>query len=74
MEDKMGQLPKTQMANLFVNERGFVYADGAKICRLTPEGELEFLHKGHRNSSKRGSVVVVKPADLVRLVRLVQGR
>ena len=70
MEDEMGQPPKTQMANLFVNERGFVYADGAKICRLTPEGGLEFLHKGHRNSRKRGSVVVVKPAAQVQTIIL----
>ena len=67
----MEKLPKTQLANLFINERGFVYADGAKICRLTPEGELEFLNKGHRDSRKRGSVVVVRPIDLVRLARLI---
>ena len=67
----MEKLPKTQLANLFINERGFVYADGAKICRLTPEGKLEFLNKGHRDSRKQGSVVVVRPIDLVRLARLI---
>jgi len=65
------ELKPAQVANLFVNEQGFVYADGAKICRLTPAG-LEFLNKGHRDSSKRGETVIVHPGDLLRLVNVAQ--
>lgn len=56
-----------RVGNLFVNERGFVYADGSKICRLV-DGQLEFLHKGAGDSRKRGEVVRVAAEDLVRLV------
>jgi hypothetical protein len=59
-----------QTANLFVNDKGFVYADGAKICRITPAGELEFIHKGNRDSARRGEKVTVRPADLVKLAAL----
>lgn len=64
------EVKPAKVANLFVNEQGYVYADGAKICRLTPAGQLEFLHKGHRNSGKRGTKVPVQPVDLLHLVNL----
>lgn len=56
-------------ALLAVDSRGFVYADGSRICRLTKDGKLEFLHRGDRGKKeKRGTPLKVLPADLVRLV------
>lgn len=69
---EQNQMPKLHVANLFVNENGYVFADGAKICKITPQGQLEFLNKGHRNSARRGAGVPVNPADLLRLARLAQ--
>lgn len=68
----MDEAKPARVGNLFVNEQGFVYADGAKICRLTPAGQLEFLNKGHRASAKRGETVTVQPIDLLRLVNVAQ--
>lgn len=59
-----------QTGNLFVNEKGFVYAEGTKICRITGDGQLEFISKGNRDSRKRGEKVTVQPADLVKLAAI----
>ncbi len=67
------EIKPAKVANLFVNEQGYIYADGAKICRLVSGGQVEFLNKGHRTASnKRGEPVTISPIDLLHLVNIAQ--
>lgn len=65
------ELKPAQVANLFVNEQGFVYASNSKLCKIRADGTLVFLHRGggdHRH--ERGREVTVKIADLGRLAEI----
>lgn len=49
--------------------RGFLYVDGVKICRVTPEGGLEFFDKDRRRAAQRGAncvqITIVELAAVV---------
>lgn len=67
------ELKPAQVANLFVNEQGFVYASNSKLCKIRADGTLVFLHRGGgQHRQERGREVTVKLADLGRLVELRQ--
>ncbi len=56
------------MDEVRVDENGFVWVGGLKVCRLTPWGLLEFFDRDRRRSEVRGSnFVYAKPGELCKI-------
>ena len=53
-----------------VDENGFLWVGGMKICRLTNIGMIEFYDRDRRRSEQRGSHYVY--ATLDRLTKAIQ--
>ncbi|RME71553.1 MAG: hypothetical protein D6784_14995 [Chloroflexi bacterium] len=59
---------------LKIDSRGFVYADGVKICRLDPQRQaLCFYDKDRRRAERRGSREVNVPIQALARLAEVTG-
>ena len=53
------------MTEVKVDSKSFLVVDGCKICKITPDGKLQFCDKDRMRSQRRGTrFVVVSPAEI----------
>jgi len=56
------------MDEVRVDEHGYVWISGMKICRLTPWGSIEFYDRDKRRAEVRGSnFIYANPAHLCQI-------
>lgn len=61
------------MDEIEVDENGYVWLGGLKICRLTPWGLVEFYDRDKRRADRRGShFVYTTPNELERIFTLIK--
>lgn len=61
-------MPKKLKVKLRLDQDGYVYADGFRICKVAGPGVLEFCDKNSARSRARGSrLIMVTLAELVEI-------